>query len=355
VWDIDEISILSCCELCDVVGGDISSDSESLLCDNSDQSQELSIELTEGTGDSNLLFILDDQGRILSYQDSLIIHPDSIILDSFIVQSISYSGMVTGLEVGAFVSDLNGCFNLSNQLEFVKVIPMGGELSSNNSLLVCLGDGLPDIINFTVDNDQGDNSFFIITDNSGAISDVITDSSYDFGGTPPGICFVFHVSYYGNLEGLEIGSDINEIDGCFHLSNSLQITKDCDLLGAISGYVYKVDGLTEDRLGVEGVTITLIDMDGNIVKTAETNADGYYIFQVLESGSYSVFSPGPETGCEDVSDQDESTDPFNDPDGGSDPVNNAIPVNLDTGENDEDNNFVDAVTIVIPVELISSI
>jgi hypothetical protein len=124
--------------------------------------------------------------------------------------------------------------------------------------------------------------------------------------------------------------------------------------GTISGYVLKNSGPDAIvTIPVSGVLISLFDSNDDLVRTDLTNDEGYYFFDELERGAYTVTSPGPESGCEDVSDEDESTDPFNDPDGGNDPVDNMIPVNLDAGEDDEDNNFVDAVTIVIPVELIS--
>ena len=234
VWDIDEISILSCCELCDVEGGDIATQTASILCDNSGQSQDIEIQLTEGTGDTNLLLILDDQGNILSFQEELTIEPSSINSESIFVQSISFSGELNGLYVGAHISELSGCFQLSNELEFIKFIPDGGELSSGSSLDICSGDGYSDLVEFVVSDNKGNNSFFLITDNFGIVTDVTIETNYNFEGSPSGVCTVFHVSAYGDLAGLEIGGNISNLIGCFDLSNPLQITKTYVSGGTIS-------------------------------------------------------------------------------------------------------------------------
>jgi len=234
VWDIDEISLLSCCELCDIEAANIFSENGAILCDNSGQSQDIEIDVQGGTGDNSMVVIVDEFSNIMAFQEDLILDPQMIDSDAIIVQHISYTGELQGLEIGANLSDLVGCYALSNALVFIKLIPEGGDLSSTEETNICSGDGFTDVINFQVSGEMGDNSFFLITNELGFVTDISLDSQYDFEGTEAGVCYVYHVSAFGDLAGLGIGVSIDELVGCFELSNALQINKEYVQGGTIS-------------------------------------------------------------------------------------------------------------------------
>ena len=72
--------------------------------------------------------------------------------------------------------------------------------------------------------------------------------------------------------------------------------------------------------------------------------NGEYEFTDVEPGDYTVVETNePGTSWQDVSDFDESTDPVNDPDGDDSGLgaNDLIPVTLEAGEDDDDNDFVE--------------
>ncbi|PQJ96483.1 SdrD B-like domain-containing protein [Chromatium okenii] len=66
----------------------------------------------------------------------------------------------------------------------------------------------------------------------------------------------------------------------------------------LSGYVYEdahddgVKGVGETAIG--GVTVTLLDADGNTVATATTDDVGYYEFTGLAAGTYTVVESQPD-------------------------------------------------------------
>ena len=66
----------------------------------------------------------------------------------------------------------------------------------------------------------------------------------------------------------------------------------------ISGTVYEDadnSGDMEDEAGFGGITVTLLDADGNVVATTTTNADGSYLFEHVPGGAdYTVVSGSPE-------------------------------------------------------------
>jgi len=74
--------------------------------------------------------------------------------------------------------------------------------------------------------------------------------------------------------------------------------------GSVSGFV--LDDVNYDGtgdLGIAGVTVTLLDSDGNEVARTTTNADGQYFFDNIPVGDYSVVETDPSN-YDSVSDSD---------------------------------------------------
>ena len=117
--------------------------------------------------------------------------------------------------------------------------------------------------------------------------------------------------------------------------------------GSISGSVLEDtngDGLGDTGQG--GVTVTLYeDTNGNgvfdigepQVDSTTTATDGSYSFDPVSPGQYVVVAE-QVPGLADIFDNDETPEDGND---GSTPVDNMIPANVEPGEADNDNNFVD--------------
>ena len=87
----------------------------------------------------------------------------------------------------------------------------------------------------------------------------------------------------------------------------------------IKGTIYR-DGnrsgaLDTDEKLYEGVTVNLVDADGNVVATTTTDANGTYSFDKLPAGTYSikVVQDGPIAGLEQTGDPDATKDNASEP------------------------------------------
>ena len=63
----------------------------------------------------------------------------------------------------------------------------------------------------------------------------------------------------------------------------------------MSGKIQIKNGIQDqDEKGISGVTVTLKDENGNVLKTVTTDADGKYKFTDLDNGNYKVEFTTPE-------------------------------------------------------------
>lgn len=111
------------------------------------------------------------------------------------------------------------------------------------------------------------------------------------------------------------------------------------IAGNVRGSV-KAD-TNNDNIGdspLSNVTINLKDLNGNIVATDVTDVSGNYEFLNVPVGQYILMEVQPN-GYSSISDVDDTPDP--DGNDGATP-NDMIPVTVTAGENDNDNNFVEA-------------
>ncbi|WP_280523915.1 SdrD B-like domain-containing protein, partial [Nitrosomonas aestuarii] len=106
---------------------------------------------------------------------------------------------------------------------------------------------------------------------------------------------------------------------------------------SISGFVYcddNDDGVKDaGEVGLNGVTIQLLNAAGVVISTTTTAADGSYSFTGLDAGTYSVVEPTQPAGKNDGKETAGST-------GGNTDVNETISqITVNAGENSTDNNF----------------
>jgi len=111
--------------------------------------------------------------------------------------------------------------------------------------------------------------------------------------------------------------------------------------GSVSGSVTDTDGNP-----IEGVLITLDDGDAATTDlTTTTLADGTYEFPVVPAGTYTLLETQP---ADYLSVSDEDATPEDPIIGDADGItNDAIPVKVDAGEADDDNNFIEEVVATL--------
>ena len=193
------------------------------------------------------------------------------------------------------------------------------------------------------------------------ISSVTTnpDGSFNFSDVPPGNYVVVEVqpSGYESVSDSDLTPE-DGIDGNTPVDNLIPVIVEPGEDDSDNVFVEEISGsisgsVTEDTTGnglgdtpQSGVTVELYadtnndgQPDGLAIDSTTTATDGTYSFDNLSPGSYVVVEVQPN-GLQDVSDQDDSND--GDAFDTDVTVNNQIASTVDPGEDDTDNNFVDA-------------
>ncbi|SER04512.1 Por secretion system C-terminal sorting domain-containing protein [Neolewinella agarilytica] len=191
-----------------------------------------------------------------------------------VIWYLAYDDGLTGLSVGQNTDDFVGCFDLSNGVIVKRNEAEAGSISlsdGSTSASIC-ADGTPDPLTVVMSGDvAGDNSTFFITD--AATGEILAipgnNGPFDLDGAGEGVCDIWYLSAYDNVMGLATGNNIDDLAGCFDLSNAITVTRnvgnDCD--GAVDGGAISLaTGGTEATICVDGIADPLeVTRDGNAV------------------------------------------------------------------------------------------
>ncbi|MDV5935473.1 SdrD B-like domain-containing protein, partial [Staphylococcus aureus] len=121
------------------------------------------------------------------------------------------------------------------------------------------------------------------------------DYRVEFSNLPKG--YEVTPSKQGNNEELDSNglSSVITVNGKDNLSADLGIYKPKYNLGDYVWEDTNKNGIQDqDEKGISGVTVTLKDENGNVLKTVTTDADGKYKFTDLDNGNYKVVFTTPE-------------------------------------------------------------
>ena len=234
-----------------------------------DMVSTIALDDTELTGDAQTYVITDDSNNILGIPPTLEavmgVDFDAAGVGRCYIYHLTYSGEISGLEGGQNVNDLTGNFALSNFVVVNRVGLNAGTLSGGPYDFVV--DGIPDMVSTIALDDTeltGDAQTYVITDDANNILgvpptlDAVMDVDFDAAGV--GTCYIYHLTYSGEISGLEGGQNVNDLSGNFALSNFVVVNRNPLNAGTLSGgpYNFVVDG-TPDMVS----TITLDDSELN--------------------------------------------------------------------------------------------
>ena len=149
------------------------------------------------------------------------------------VWGVSYSGALVAQpgDNAAAVALANSCFELSaNFIEINRTGVDGGEVTTvdgETSIYTCPGDGVADAVSFNVMTyEPGANRQIVVTDADLNVLGLPPGNTVDFEGAGVGECWVWSLSYTGNLQ-LSMGDNVADVtvlaDGCFHLSDNFVV------------------------------------------------------------------------------------------------------------------------------------
>ncbi|GGZ72857.1 T9SS type A sorting domain-containing protein [Algibacter mikhailovii] len=142
-----------------------------------------------------------------------------------------YTGDI-GLDTATNVSDLTGCFDLSNPISVTRSGVNAGALqiagTTDTTASICVGEGIDDLIAVEfVDSGvlDGENGTYVITDNAtNNILGTPASGPFNLEGAPSGVCDIWYMRYTGDI-GLDTATNVSDLTGCFDLSNPISITR----------------------------------------------------------------------------------------------------------------------------------
>ncbi|NNE26327.1 MAG: hypothetical protein HKN09_05750, partial [Saprospiraceae bacterium] len=238
------------------------------------------ISVVDLVGTNTALLITDENGTIIDLPLDLPLDLNGLNVNPCFVWHISYEVGLIGKEIGNNITDIEGCFDLSNSIRISKVTVDGGEISFGDTSIVevCVGDGIDDLVDADVMGDLGPESAWIIVDEQGVIQDVPSVLPYNFEESEEGVCYLYNLRFNGSIQGLMIGESLDSLAGCISLSNRITVIKygigDSEILFSDSSRVRTIcvgDGVNDvltvitTRQGEGTTQLVVTDTNGNIL------------------------------------------------------------------------------------------
>ena len=235
------------------------------------------IALTGNVGDNSTFLVTDAAGNILGMPPTLQalegVDFDGAGEGVCLIWHLSYQNDLQGLEVGASADDLSGAeFSLSNSIVVNRNVDVEAGTLEGGPYTFVVGNGEVDnVSNVSITGDPvGTNKSFIVTDEDGSIlglpGDLDALKGVDFDGAGEGVCLIWYIRYEGEITGLEMGSNTNDIKGNFDLSNAITINRiPAPNAGTLEGgpYTFVVGNNIADN-------VANISISGNPVGTNKT-------------------------------------------------------------------------------------
>ncbi len=212
-------------------GGILSFDdgsTEQVLCVGDGNEDNLSIELNEESGEFFQWVVTNELDEIIAISAAPDFNFEEDSSGICQIWHLAYTGTIVGAEIGMGLDDLSGCFGLSNPLTLIKEQVSGGTLATSDGetqLTICADDGESDAFEAILINSVGENNQWIVTDANGIILDLPDAPLFDFEGAGLGACLIWNMAYNGVINGLEIEANVENIEGCYALSNPITVTR----------------------------------------------------------------------------------------------------------------------------------
>ena len=268
-------------ERTNVNGGDIiTTDSLTMIsiCTGDGVSDSIDIILDNVIGDSTAWVITDTTGLILELPAAPPFDFEGVAPGVCLIYHLAYVDQIINLEVDSSLSDLSGCYALSNAISVSRFEVDGGvisEASGMDTLTVVVGEGIVDSFEFSVIDAVGDSLMWVVTDSVGIILSISDTAPVEFESAGTGTCQVYHVAYGSADVGLILGADINNLMGCFDLSNNITVIR----MGVDGGEIMTVDSLTLVDLCIQdsmsmAVDVLLTGEDGTDFQWVITDTSG---------------------------------------------------------------------------------
>lgn len=239
--------------------------------------------------------ITDENGVIISLPFAPPFNLDPAGRGIYFIYNISYEDGLQGLSVLNPLSDIRGCFDLSNVLQVTYISAEAGTISTLADTEICLGAG-GEVIEFETSGGIGQQAVWIVTNAGGMIEQFTNTGRIDFSAMGAGLSTVRRLSYIGSIQGLQIGATIDDIVACYDLSNSIVVNRTIAQAGSIS----LAGGQTEDAYCAGEVSVMVnhsMPNAGQMYQVVVTDGDNM-ILEVIADPSQAIdLSAAPPGVC----------------------------------------------------------
>ena len=207
---------------------------ELTICAGDGVSDAFSVNLSGQRGSNSGWIITDPNGNILGVPPGPTFDLEGAGAGTCLVWHISYENGLTGVAVGNNTANLEGCYALSNPITVYRFTGEdceatcevdGGRIYTNDATTICAGDGEDDFIDVALNDAEGENSAWVITDTNGKILGLPAAPPFNFEGAGAGVCLIWHLSFDGEISGVEMGMNTDDLEGCYELSNPIKVTR----------------------------------------------------------------------------------------------------------------------------------
>ena len=212
-----------------------------IICADDDIDNPIEVTLEGNEGTNSAWVITDEDLNILGLPEGNVINLEGAEAEVCLIWHLSFEDGIIGAEVGMNAANLEGCYSLSNSIAVTRLtgddcdcVVDGGAISTEDNTDICAGDGVADPINVTLTNEVGTNSAWVITDVDGEILGLPEGSPFDLDGAGEGVCLIWHLSFEDGIIGAEVGMNANDLEGCFSLSNPIEVVRTQVTGGTIS-------------------------------------------------------------------------------------------------------------------------
>ncbi|MGB6037504.1 MAG: CARDB domain-containing protein, partial [Cryomorphaceae bacterium] len=216
---------------CTADGGTISTQDPMAVCKGDGNPDPIFVDLEGAVGENSVWLVTSANGLIVDItEENIFDFEETTGTGICVIWHLSWDGEIFGLDLGANAFDLEGdCFDLSNPLEIFELYVNGGEISVDGETTFCTDDGEADIVQVSVTGNVGPNGRFLVTDADLNVLQISQTGEFDFEGAGEGLCLIWYAAYGGPITLPETGTNVADIEGCFSLSNAIEIGKEeCD-------------------------------------------------------------------------------------------------------------------------------
>ena len=185
---------------CTVDGGTISTNDDTVICVDGNP-DPIDVTVSGSSGPNGGWIITDLNDQILGLPPGPPFDLDGAGAGTCVIWYIRYENGLTGKEVDNNLSDLNGCYDLSNSINVYRQVPDGGTVTladGSTSYANCAGNIVFDVMHTTTAPDLS--YWYVITNDNNEILAYVNSANtntLDLSAAPAGVCRVWGWNYKG--------------------------------------------------------------------------------------------------------------------------------------------------------------